>query len=258
MVATETHAPHAIGWVDLAAKDIDAAITFYAGLFGWTTFTEGIEPYVVFQVGETPVAGAMPLTPEMGEMPACWSAYVLVDDADATLKAATAAGGVILQEPFEVAEGQRVAVIGDPAGAAICLGEGMNENGIKMMDEPGAPCWFDCLSRDVDAAIAFYTTVFGWTHEAMEMDPGMTYHMFANQGQPTCGVMAMPPMVPAEVPSHWTPSFVVADTDKAAEFIAANGGTITVPPSDSPFGRMCGFLDPEGATINVIDRSTAV
>ncbi|MEM7095907.1 MAG: VOC family protein [Actinomycetota bacterium] len=256
MVSIETHALHAISWVDLAARDVDAATEFYAGLFGWTSFNDGETPYFVFQADGRPVAGVMALTPEMGEMPPVWSIYVNVADADATCGAATAAGGVVVQAPFEIPGGGRIAVIVDPAGAAICLFEGMADNGIKAVDEVGAPCWYDCVTRDLDASVAFYEALFGWSSSVMEFED-MSYTMFANDGEPTCGAMAMPPMVPELVPSHWVANFVVDDADAAAAFVAANGGAITMPPTDTPFGRSVGIADPWGAVMTLIDRSTA-
>lgn len=256
MVKIETHANHAISWVDLAASDVDAAIDFYSGLFGWSTFNDGTTPYTIFLVGERPVAGVMELGQEMGEMPPVWSTYVSVENADATIEAVVAAGGLVFQPPFEIPNGGRIAVIGDPAGAALCLFEGNNDNGMKLMDEPGAPCWFDCLSRDADAAKAFYEAVFGWTSETMDAG-GMTYHLFLRDGQPTCGVMAMPPVMPAEVPSHWVVDFSIADVDAAATYVQANGGRITQSAMDTPFGRSCGAMDPWGASFMMIDRSSA-
>ena len=256
MVTYDEHAEHAISWVDLAAVDLDAATAFYAGLFGWDSFNDGETPYTIYLSGEHAVAGAMELTPEMGEMPPVWSVYVNVVDADATLAAATAAGGAIFQEPFDIPDGGRIAVVADPAGAVICLFEGQGDSGMKVMDEVGAPCWFDCMSRDAAASIAFYETVFGWTSETMDMGD-MQYTVFSNNGAPTAGTMAMPPMVPAEVPSHWQVNFVVADADVAAAYVADNGGTVTMPPNDTPFGRAAGMMDPWGAVFSVIDRSTA-
>ncbi len=255
MVSIDTHPTHNISWVDLAARELDPSIGFYTGLFGWTTFRDADTPYVIFQVEEAAVAGIMAITPEMGEMPPVWSTYITVDDADAIAAAVSDAGGAVLQPPFEIPGGGRIAVITDPVGAAICLFEGMAENGMKVMDENGAPCWFDCMTHNTEAAGAFYTTVFGWTSEFMaEMD----YTIFSNRGEPICGMMAMPDGVPAEVPSHWVVNFVVPDCDRAVEYVTSNGGMATMAPMDTPFGRAASLMDPWGAVFNVIDRSTAV
>ncbi len=254
MPAIDTHKPHSISWVDLAAADIDSASKFYEGLFGWTTFNDGETPYSIFMVGDSAVAGVMELSPEMGDMPPVWSTYVSVVDADATIAAVTNAGGAVFQEPFEIPGGGRIAVIADPAGAAICLFEGMADSGMKLMDENGAPCWFDCVSRDTKVSAAFYAEVFGWTSEYMEE---MQYTVFINDGEWICGTYQMPDEVPAEVPSHWMVNFVVPDCDAAVAYATENGGSMWMPPMDTPFGRAAGVADPSGAALTVIDRSTA-
>lgn len=197
MVSIDTHPLHNISWVDLASKDVDAAIEFYSGLFGWTTFNDGETPYSIFMAGDKPVGGIMGMTPEMGEMPAVWSTYVNVEDADAIIAAATAAGGSVYQPPFDIPGGGRIAVIGDPDGAALCLFEGNADNGLKALDEVGAPCWWDCMTRDAAGAKAFYTTVFGW---GIEEIPEMNYTIFTNHGEYLCGTMAMPDDVPKLCP----------------------------------------------------------
>lgn len=260
MVKIDTHPINNICWVDLAATDVDAAIEFYKGLMGWTTFTDGVTGYHIFQVDGQAVGGVMGLTPEMGEMPPVWSTYVNVEDADATIAVAKAAGGSVLQEPFEIPDSGRIAVIGDPAGAALCLFENGGE-GVKVMDENGAPCWFDCLSRDRNASQAFYEQVFGWTSEELDMGPDVPeeskYLIFSNNGERMCGLMGMPSDVPEMVPSFWQVNLVVPDADAAAAYVSANGGTVTMPPNDTPFGRALGFMDPWGASLSLIDRSTA-
>jgi len=255
MVSYDAHPAHTISWVDLATSDHDGAVEFYTGLFAWNTFNDGETPYTIFQVGDDAVAGVMALTPEMGEMPSVWSTYVNVDDADATLAKVTEAGGAVLQPPFEIPGGGRIAVIADPAGAAICLFEGQGENGMKLKDEVGAPCWFDCMTRDIEAARPFYETVFAWTSAEMGME--MPYTVFSHGDEQICGIMTIPGGVPAEVPSHWVVNFVVADADAAAEYVTANGGMVNMAPMDTPFGRSCAIADPWGAVLNVIDRSTA-
>ena len=58
-------------------------------------------------------------------MPPAWNTHVAVDSADETAARATAAGGTVLVEPFDVPPAGRMAVIADPAGAAfVRLGGG--------------------------------------------------------------------------------------------------------------------------------------
>jgi predicted enzyme related to lactoylglutathione lyase len=251
----DTHAHHTISWVDLAAKDLSGALEFYSEMMGWTSFNDGETPYHVFQRDEIAVGGVMELTGDMGEMPPVWSVYVSVADAQATCDAATTAGGAVYQAPFDIPDGGKIAVVADPAGSVICPFEGMDGNGLGMLDEPGAPCWFDCMSRDVDASIAFYETVFGWSAQPMPGD--FPYTVFLHDGVPLAGTMPMPPQMPDEVPSHWVVNFSVDDADIATEVLVAAGGTVMMPPSDTMFGRSASVMDPWGTPFNIIDRSGA-
>ena len=63
---------------------------------------------------------------------------------------------------------------------------------------------------------------------------------------------AMDESWPKEVPAHWMVYFAVEDTDAAAEKIEELGGRISVPPSDSPYGRFSVVSDPQGGTFSII------
>ena len=57
--------------------------------------------------------------------------------------------------------------------------------------------------------------------------------------------------LPAEVPTHWTIYFSVADVDESVAVAVANGATVLVPAQDSPFGRLADLLDPTGASFKL-------
>ena len=255
----DTHRTHSISWIDLAAEDLDRQTAFYTDLLGWSTFTVPGTDYSMFMNGEHPVAGVMAMTEDMAGMPSVWSTYVAVTDAENTCALVTQKGGSVLQPPFDIPDSGRIAIVGDPAGAAICLFEGSEDNGIRQMDEPGAPCWFDCFSRDADAAIAFYHEVFGWEAEPLPGPvPYTTFTLDAGDDDPIAGIMAMGDMFPPEVPSHWGVTFSApAPTDELVAKATAAGATLLGPPMDSPFGRSARLVDPCGAAFAVIDRSTA-
>lgn len=251
----DTHKTHAISWVDLAAADLDGAIAFYHDVMGWETFTVPGTDYTMFTTDGEPVAGVMALTEEMGEMPPVWSTYVGVTDAAATCAMAVELGGSVFQDPFDIPDGGKVAVVGDPAGAAICLFEGISDTGFRLLDEPGAPCWFDLQSRNASAAVDFYKALFGWTAEPME---GMPYDVFSLDGVPVAGCLQMGDQMPPEVPSHWVVAFSIHTP--VPEFIAKatqKGATAVGEPMDSIYGTGVPMLDPWGAPFMAFDRSTA-
>ncbi|MDH3293756.1 MAG: VOC family protein [Acidimicrobiia bacterium] len=252
----DTHQNHAISWVDLAAKDLDAQIAFYTTMMGWNTFQAPGTDYTMFMVDDQPVAGVMAMTEQMGEMPSVWSTYVAVEDAAATCARATELGGTVFQEPFDIPDGGKIAVVADPAGAVICFYEGSNDTGFRLLDEPGAPCWFETMSRNAEAATEFYTQLFGWETEAMP--GGMPYTIFKLGETPVGGCMQMGDEVPAEVPSHWQVSFSIATSIE--DFIAKateHGAQVMMGPMSTPYGEGAVIVDPGGAAFTAFDRSTA-
>ena len=69
-----------------------------------------------------------------------------------------------------------------------------------MSNIRGRFIWYENLTRDVQAAVAFYTAVAGWTTQTWD-GMGEPYHMFANGDVAFAGVQPMPPA--AEAPPHW-------------------------------------------------------
>lgn len=112
----------AFGWTELMTTDVEAAKTFYTGLFGWETEKapmEGVE-YTVIKANGTPVGGMMTIPPESGDVPPNWGTYVTVDDIDGVAAQVETLGGKLLRAPEDIPEVGRFCVIQDPQGAVIC------------------------------------------------------------------------------------------------------------------------------------------
>ncbi len=114
-------------WSELLTDDVDAARAFYSDVFGHQVETTDMPtgPYFTLwadgNVEGHAAAGMMARTPEMGEFPNYWGVYFAVDDSDACVGAATANGGTVVAEPFDVQGLGRFAVIQDPQGAAFSV-----------------------------------------------------------------------------------------------------------------------------------------
>ena len=249
-----SYAPGTPSWIDLSTPDTGAARAFYGAVFGWSfdeqpTGDQGT--YIMCAKDGETVAGMMTLSDEMAAsgMPPVWSSYVTVTDIEATVAKVVDAGGAVMQEPFDVMTAGRMAIIADPAGAVICLWQAKEHIGATLVNVPGTLCWNELISTDLDASIAFYEAVLGWTAETADMGGGMHYTSFATDGTVVAGGMRPP----AEgMGSFWGIYFAVDDCDAAAEAITANGGTIMQPPMDIPVGRMALAADPTGAMFSII------
>lgn len=111
-------------WNELMTNDIERAKAFYASALGWTydpfPMPDG-EYWIAKARDGQPTAGLMPMDPEDTESQPGWLSYVEVDDLDACLSAARAGGGTILQEPMDIPNVGRIAVVEDPSGAVLGL-----------------------------------------------------------------------------------------------------------------------------------------
>ena len=114
---------NAINWVELATREIDKAEAFYRSLFGWETedFPAGPTRYLLYGSRDAKWGGLLQMTPEWGDMPSHWSIYVQVEDVDATIARAAAAGGSVCVPPFDIPKVGRIARIDDPSGAGFYL-----------------------------------------------------------------------------------------------------------------------------------------
>ena len=112
-------------WNELLTDDVEKAQAFYAATLGWT-FSEmptgGGEPYYVAFLDGEPVAGMMDKTDILPpEVPPHWFSYINVDDVAQRLERLTAAGGVVLKEPFDVPGVGCIAIVRDATGAPLGL-----------------------------------------------------------------------------------------------------------------------------------------
>jgi len=241
-------------WVDLGTPDVDAAVDFYSGLFGWEVppaeNVENTGGYRRVTKNGGDVAGMMPLMQE-GQPPA-WTTYVAVRDADATAAAVREAGGTALAEPMDVMDLGRMALFADPAGAVFGIWQPGTFAGASRVNEDGAVGWNELETRDPAAAKAFYGAVFGWHGEDLDMGPMGTYVEWQTDGNRIGGMMDVTGRVPDEVPSYWLTYFGVADADAAVDKVKELGGSVAFGPMDIPPGRFAVVQDPFGATFAVM------
>jgi predicted enzyme related to lactoylglutathione lyase len=245
-----SYAPGTPSWVDIGT-DVDAALPFYTGLFGWDTESAGPDAggYGLFTNRGKVVAG---YGPQQNPGPPFWTTYVNVADVEAGAGAVTAAGGTVLVPPMDVLTAGRMAVCQDPQGGVFSIWEARDHIGAELVNEPGSFSWTELLSRDVQGSQAFYATVFGWTAQTHDPDGPMPYTEFQLDGESIAGMMPMPPMVPAMVPTYWNVYFAVGDLDATRAKVSELGGTELFPPMEIPVGRFCGVQDPQGATFTII------
>jgi predicted enzyme related to lactoylglutathione lyase len=271
----KTYPPGVSCFIDTERADVDAAIAFYGGLFGWT-FEDRMPPgapgrFAMATLDGLDVAGIGSALD--GSAPPAWNTYVTVESADATVGNVEDAGGTLLLEPLDIGDAGRMAIFADPEGAAFRVWQPGNHHGAQLVNAPGTWNWSDLETRDIDAAKAFYSAIFGWEYQEVDLGqgpsamirvPGYGDHLEAltpgtlashkEHGAPegfSDAIGWMQPPATADGPARWVVTFSVADADDTARRTTELGGTVLVEPFDVPYVRMAVIRDPDGVTFSI-------
>ena len=116
---------------------------------------------------------------------------------------------------------------------------------------PGVPCWVDTSQPDPEAAVQFYSGLFGWEFEDV-MPPGAdgSYFIGRMRGGDVAAVGSI--TNDAEPVAVWNTYIWSDSVDAVASLVAGAGGGVLAEPFDvMDAGRMAVFADPEGAVFNV-------
>jgi uncharacterized protein len=116
--------PGAPAWFELHTRAYDASLDFYRDVFGWQTRVESDIPefrYTTLDFDDEQYAGVMDASGFLPDgMPAAWSVYFGVADADVALSEIVALGGEVLMGAEDTPYG-RLATAADPTGAVFKL-----------------------------------------------------------------------------------------------------------------------------------------
>lgn len=109
-------------WNELVTRDVEKAKKFYGSTIGWTfdgmPMPDGT--YWVAKMGDKPVGGLFPIAgPQWDGVPEHWLPYLAVDDVDARVKKAVAAGAKLMRPSFDIPGVGRIAILTEPGGAGI-------------------------------------------------------------------------------------------------------------------------------------------
>ena len=110
---------HKFVHIEIPASDPKAAGKFYADLFGWKIEAFAELDYVTFDGGEGPGGGF----PKVGDdfKPGDVTAYIGVDDIDATLANIEKMGGKTITPKSEIPQTGWYAIFSDPTGNKLGL-----------------------------------------------------------------------------------------------------------------------------------------
>ena len=231
-------------WYDLYTLDRAASTAFFTELFGWSTHDMDMGEhgtYTNFIHGE-PFGGLEDAPPDH---PSYWVGYIRVADIPATLAKIEAGGGRIVRGHTPIGPDSGYAIFAGADGAVAGLYAG------PMPDDAGPTHlgYGDVSVPDVDAAIAFYGDVFGWTKgETSHAGAGPYNFLQLSEHGDTCGMYTMP----EGGRPGWTHYVHVDDVAATVARVEGLGGSIIVPVTEVPNAVTFAIAaDPTGAIIGI-------
>ncbi|WP_062769199.1 VOC family protein [Sphingopyxis terrae] len=127
-----------------------------------------------------------------------------------------------------------------------------------MTNPKGSFIWYELMTGDPDGAARFYGAVVGWTI-AGAADPaapgGVDYRMIGrSDGGNAGGMLALnADMLAGGARPGWLGYLYTPDVDAAVAAITADGGSVHMPATDLPVGRIAMVSDPQGAPFYVMN-----
>jgi predicted enzyme related to lactoylglutathione lyase len=246
--------PGAFSYVELSTNDATGAKSFYGELFGWDYEDNPLPEeagggvYTLCKVqGDTAAA----IFESDGALPPHWNNYVTVESAEAAQAKAKELGGNVMMETMDVMGLGRMAALADPTGGAFMVWEPLQTIGAERVNDPGCLTWTELHTSDVDAAVEFYTGLFGWNADEMDTGGGPRYIVVKVGDRSNGGVMG----TQEGEPPNWVPYFVVEGRDAAADRAVELGATEHVR-MEMPAGKFAALQDPQGAAFAIWEGQT--
>ncbi len=114
----------------------------------------------------------------------------------------------------------------------------------------GTPCWADVVSGDIERAVEFYESLFGWEGSDAPAAAGGRYVLFRRNGKEVAAAGTAPS---GDVgPPRWNVYLAADDVDAAVGRVRVAGGAAISDAFDVPgAGRMAFAADPTGAVFGL-------
>ncbi|MER5779762.1 VOC family protein [Streptomyces sp. NPDC002039] len=240
-------------------RDLESARRFYGAVLGWTFRGTRLGERLVLAFRDgAPVAGLGALAEDLS-LPAAWTPYFAVDDADVSAARVRERGATVAVGPLSFGTGRAV-LAADPGGAVFGLWQG------RVLKNWGvgrgtAPAWLELRTRDAFASAIFYGEVLDWVGEPPrscvvayehEHDRVVLRHGTDTVARISGGTVDEDP--DPNVRPRWHIHFRVPDLEAAVEAATAAGGRAVSPVETSTTGRWVTLRDPEGALFTVLAR----
>jgi len=250
--------PGKIVWRDLLTNDPAASRAFYAGLFGWEFEDVGSlaglgsdSAYTLIRHNGELIGGMVDTVALNGRKDISqWIVLMSVDDVEAAVAKASAAGGKLIAGPRDFSRRGTIALISDAGGAIVGLLQTKDGDPADRPPELGDFLWEELWTDDVEKMTSFYEDLGGLQATRLDMarevrDPA-GYRVLAAGDRPRLGIMArpLPDLDPVWV-SYLRVENPAAITARVADF----GGRVIVEARPRAGGQAAFIAGPSGAGI---------
>jgi len=267
-----------ICWADLQTRDVEAAKSFYAAVFGWRYEdlpTPDGRSYSKAFLGDDLITVIAPRNPqqEASGKAAQWNVYFAAVDAEAMAEDVRHAGGSVEFGPEEVGDTGTMVFLAPPGGGSTGVWQPGTHTGAGRYNEPGALSWAELLTPEPQAAVAFFQQLFG--HEVTEypQDDGGTYTTLMVNGAEVAGIAPLPQEDQPEegwaedgqqedlLQAGWQVYFGVSSIEEAVAAALAAGAVVLIEPEvegdgDDEAGSVATLKDPQGGVFSLLELET--
>lgn len=247
-------------WYELLTNDVKGAERFYTTVVGWTVSPfdpAAPDTYDIWRRDGEKGVGGVARIPEGMNYPPHWGMYLATPTLNETVAAIERRGGSAVTPVIDIPKVGPMRTMRDPQGAVFSLLQ-PSTPGTPADVEPqvGEVAWHELHTTDAEAALKFYTELFGWQPiEPFDMGKMGKYYLFRRGAAFAGGMMNKPPEM-AQVPTHWGLYFRVPNVHEAVERAKANGGKVLSGPMEVPGGDWAAIcMDPQGAAFSLYHKT---
>ncbi len=234
-------------WYDLITDDVAAVKVFYGGLFGWEFDDIETEKdnFTLASHRGVPIAGIVYLEREDPAVSQSqWVSSVSVPDVDRAAEYVKEQGGELHWGPKDVPDRGRVAIVSDPQGALFALVRASGGDPPDQVPLPGGWLWTELWTRDLAAALSFYESLAGYTHETTDVISGDQYHLLKRDDRARAGVRQLRW---EDVRPNWLPYVLVDDPATVVARVDGLGGRVVIALNEEIRGGNVALIaDPSG------------
>jgi len=248
-IPTGERHPGQFVWHDLATSNPEAAMDFYAAVFGWEykTLGSGDKAYYVIMLNNKPIGGIFKLAEKYGKVSE-WVGSISVKDVDEAVAYNQTKGGLTVFKAADFKGRGRTALVQDPQGAMIAflLAEGGDPKFVEP--EENSWLWNELWTTDIEGSLKYYKDLCGYTEKSI-LGSKVPYYIFEKDGNKYSGILGNPV---EGARSSWMPYIRVSDVAKTLDLAKNAGAELMMEPNAKiRNGSVAVLLDPFGAQFTI-------